>query len=111
MKYAFCAISVSRSLLHSTYPHEKEDCMDQAAEKLLKHFVQVCHNVTLCPEDWRRLYRFTLDNHRRGLNTDHRMVREYLVKEGCSLQKASWLSAQYHHFIQLLSLYDHEKSS
>ena len=85
--------------------------MDQAAETLLKHFVQVCHNVTLSPEDWRRLYRFTLDNHRRSLNTDHRTVREYLVKQGCSLQKASWLSAQYQHFTELLTLYDQQRAS
>jgi hypothetical protein len=85
--------------------------MDEAAEKLLKHFAQVCSNVTLSPDDWRYLYRFTLDNHRRGLNTDQRAVRDYLLEHGCSLQKASWLGAQYQHFIKLLSLYDREKSS
>jgi hypothetical protein len=52
--------------------------MDEAAKHHLNQFVQVCINPTLCPEDWRRLY------------------RDYLVKQGWSLQKA---------------LYDHEKSS
>ena len=85
--------------------------MDEAAERLLKQFAQTCHNVTLCPDDWRHLYHFTLDNHRRGLNTDQRTVRDYLLKHGCSLQKSSWLGAQYQRFITLLSLYDHEKTS
>jgi hypothetical protein len=80
--------------------------MDEAAKYLLNQFAQVCLNPMLCPEDWQRLYRFTIDNHRRGLSIDQRTVRDYLVKHGCSLQKSSWLSAQYHHFSQLLSLYD-----
>ncbi len=44
--------------------------MDEASKHHLNQFVQVCINPTLCPEDWRRLY------------------RDYLVTHGCSLQKA-----------------------
>ena len=62
--------------------------MDEAAKHHLNQFVQVCINPTLCPEDWRRLY------------------RDYLVKHGCSLQKASWVSGQYLRFAELLDLYD-----
>ena len=61
--------------------------MDEAAKHHLNQFVQVCINPTLCPEDWRRLY------------------RDYLVQHGCSLQKASWVSAQYQH------LYDQQPAS
>jgi hypothetical protein len=85
--------------------------MDEAAEKLLKHFAEACPTASLSSDDWRRLYRFTLDIHRRRLHTHHRTVRDYLLTHGCSPQKASWLSAQYHHFMELLALYDRQMTS
>ena len=61
--------------------------MDEAAEKLLKHFAEACPTASLSSDDWRRLYRFTLDIHRRRLNTHHRTVRDYLLTHGCSGKK------------------------
>ena len=83
--------------------------MDQAAEQLLKQFAQVCRTGTLHSEDWQRLYAFTLHVHRRHLNTHHRTVRDYLIMQGCSLQKASWVSGQYLRFAELLGFYDRQR--
>ena len=80
--------------------------MDKKAMQLLHDFARACLRGSFDQEDWQHLYRFSLDVHRRGLKTHPRAIRDYLVKHGCSLQKASWLSAQYQHFMDLLTLYD-----
>ena len=86
--------------------------MDKTAIQLLHDFAKVaCSRVSLKEDDWQRLYCFTLDVHRRGLNTHPRAIRDYLVKHGCSLQKASWVSGHYQHFTELLTLYDQQPAS
>ena len=85
--------------------------MDITAMQLLHDFAKACPRLSLDQDAWQRLYRFTLDVHRRGLNTHPRAIRDYLVKHGCSLQKASWVSGQYQHFTELLTLYDQQPAS
>ena len=80
--------------------------MDHTARDMLAAFADTCPRVTLGEDDWERLYHLALYLHRRGLNTEHRAIRDYLIERGCSIQKASWLSAQYRHFRRLLALYD-----
>jgi len=85
--------------------------MDQAAENMLMAFASACARPTIQDSDWEQLYRFTLYIHQRGFNTEHGTIRDHLIKRGCSIQKASWLSAQYRHFATLLSLYDQAQRS
>ena len=83
--------------------------MDKTAMQLLHDFAKASSRLSLDQDAWQRLYRFTLDVHRRGLNTHPRAIRDYLVKHGCSLQKASWVSGQYLRFAELLALYDTQR--
>jgi len=69
------------------------------------------HLVSLEQDDWQRLYRFTLDVHRRRLNTHPRAIRDYLVNHGCSRQKASWVSGHNLRFAELLGFYDRQRGS
>ncbi len=85
--------------------------MEKKAQQLLKDFAAVCSAVTLRPDDWPRFYALTVHVHRHHLHIDPRTVRDYLVNQGCSLQKASWLSAQYQHFLELLAWYDQHKQA
>ncbi|WP_447603039.1 hypothetical protein [Nitrospira sp. Nam80] len=82
--------------------------MDHTAQDMLAAFADTCPRPTLGEDDWERLYYLALYLHRRGLNTEHRTIRNYLIERGCSMQKASWISAQYRHFRRLLALYDAE---
>ncbi len=81
----------------------------EMALQLLHDFAKRGPQSPTDQDAWQQLYAFTLDVHRRGVKMKSRMVREYLISHGCSLQKASWLSGQYQHFMELLSLYDHQK--
>ncbi len=92
-------------------PRREEAALDQTGALLLQRFAQGCSTVTFCAGDWQRLYHLTLDMHRYGLKTHPHTMRDYLTSRGCSLQKASWVSAHYQHFSELLSLYDQLKSS
>jgi hypothetical protein len=85
--------------------------MDITAMQLLHDFARACPRVSFDEDAWQHLYRFTLDNHRRALSIDKRTVRDYLVKHGCSLQKASWVCSHYQHFTELLTLYDQQPAS
>jgi hypothetical protein len=81
--------------------------MDKHADKLLKAFAVVCQKQGApSSEHWDRLSAFTLYVHGRALAIDALLVREYLVRQGCSFQKANWASGEYRHFIELLRLYD-----
>jgi len=84
--------------------------MDMTARKLLEAFSVACPK-TLREEDWQRLYAFTLHVHRRHIVPTNRTVRDYLISQGCSLQKASWLSNQFHHLSDILKLYDEKDHS
>lgn len=88
-------------------PHGGEASLEQ----LLQRFAQACSTVTFCEDDWQGLYRLALDIHRSNLKTHHSIVRDYLIKRGYSLQRASWVSARYQHFSELVSLDGHEKTS
>ena len=81
--------------------------MDKTAYDILSTFAD--QSLTSGTEDWERLYHFTLYVHRRGLNTQHQTIRDYLIQRGYSIQRASWLSTQYRHFTKLLTLYDQHK--
>ena len=86
--------------------------MDKATIELLHDFATMaCPRVSLEQDDWQRLYHFTLDVHRRGVNMHPRAIRDYLVNYGCSLQKASWVSGHYLRFAELLGFYDRQRGS
>jgi len=85
--------------------------MDEKATQLLQAFVEACPRRFLRSDDWERLYAFTLYVHGQRLGPAVKTVRDYLMAHGCSLQKASWVSAEYKHFAELLTLYDQHKVS
>jgi len=89
----------------------EQEKMDQEAAQLLEIVANVCAKSTMRPIDWQHLYAFTLYVHGKGLTVHAPIVREALIAQGCSRQKAGWLSTQYHHFAGLLALYDHRKST
>jgi hypothetical protein len=82
--------------------------MDNIAARMLRAFAQPCATRTLEAEDWARLYELTLHIHRRNLKTAHRTIRDDLIHHGWPLRKATWLSMEYHHFAELLTLYDEQ---
>lgn len=85
--------------------------MDETATQLLKIVADAGSNRTMQPIDWQHLYAYTLYVHRQDQTVHARTVRDALITQGCSQQKAAWLSTQYHHFAELLALYDHQKNT
>jgi hypothetical protein len=84
--------------------------MDQHARALLQVFARACSNAVLQSDDWQKLYDLVLYVHQHRVVSPTRMVREYLVTQGCSLQKASFLSNQYDRLHTILRLYDEQRS-
>jgi hypothetical protein len=83
--------------------------MDKAAAALLEALAQSCASHGIRPEHWRRLYDFTIYVHLHGQGPAPRVIKEFLIHRGCSIQKASWLSTECRHFLELLAQYDARK--
>jgi hypothetical protein len=83
--------------------------MDKTVEHMLIGLADICPRLTAGAEDWQRLYELTLYAHRNGLKIHHRTIRDYLVKHGCSVQKATWLGTQFRYFTELLTLYEQQR--
>jgi hypothetical protein len=83
--------------------------MDEHVTKLLTGFAHVCTTATLEPDDWQRLYEVVLDAHERRVVPAPHIVKDFMIAQGCSHQKAGFLSNQYEHFCNILRLYDERK--
>ena len=84
--------------------------MDEHMTTLLTAFAHVCTTGTLEPDDWQRLYEVVLDAHERRVVPAPHLVKEFMIAQGCSSQKAGFLSNQYEHFSNLLRLYDERRA-
>jgi hypothetical protein len=82
--------------------------MDHTAWLMLERFAVACP-TTLRPEDWQRLYSFSLYLHMQRIAVQHNAVREALIRLGCSFQKANWVDSECQHFRELLVLYDEHR--
>jgi hypothetical protein len=86
------------------------DQLDPHLEILLQEFTRVCPETGLKQEDWRGLYEICLFAQEHDVAPTDRTIRDYLVSHGCSLQKATFLSNQYGHLINILKLRDERKN-
>ena len=84
--------------------------MDPYLEILLHEFRRVCPEAPLKQDDWKGLYEICLYAHARDVAPPASTFRDYLVTQGCSLQKASFLSHHYGHLINILKLWDQRKN-
>ena len=84
--------------------------LDPHLEILLQEFMRVCPETGLKQDDWRGLYEICLFAQEHDVAPPARTLREYLCRHGCSLQKATFLSNQYGHLINILKLKDERKN-
>ena len=88
------------------------DDLDHPLKILLKDFVRLCpEDAPLEQDDWAGLYEICLFVHEQKITCPASTIRTYLVEQGCSERKAIFLSRQYGHFLQLLTLRDQRTSS
>ena len=86
------------------------DQLDPHLEILLHEFTRVCPEGALQQNGWRGLYEICLYAYGQDVAPSPRAIRDYLMTHGCSLQKATFLSHQYGHFIKILRLRDQRKN-
>jgi len=82
------------------------DQLDPHLEILLQEFTRVCPEAGLKQEDWRALYEICLFAQEHDIAPPARTLRDYLFSHGCSLPKATFLSNQYGHLVNILNLRD-----
>jgi hypothetical protein len=83
--------------------------MEKTAELLLDLFAEAANRTVLHPEDWKRLYDFTIHVHLRHLPISSWNVSNHLLARDFSHEAASRLSAEFDRFLELLSRYDMQK--
>jgi hypothetical protein len=79
--------------------------MDTTAQRMLAVIAETCPQ-SLRPEDWQRLYRFSLYAHTHKLALRWHIVGTTLMQHGCSVEQACVLEDEIQHFMELLKLYD-----
>ena len=84
--------------------------MEKTAELLLDLFAQAANKTVLHPEDWRRLYDFTIHVHLRHLPISSWNVVTYLLAHDFPQLAASRISAEFERFLELLTRYDAQKT-
>ena len=86
--------------------------VDPHLEILLEEFVRVCpEDAPLEQDHWKGLYEICLFVHEQELMPPAWTIRDYFVTHGCSLRKATFLSHQYGHFLNILKLRDQRRPS
>jgi hypothetical protein len=86
------------------------DHLDPHLEILLHEFTRVCPESALKQEDWAGLYEICLYAHEQDVAPPASSIKDYLITHRCSLQKATFLSHQYGHLINILKLRDQRKN-
>ena len=84
--------------------------MDGHLQALLRDFSKVCTHESMQEDDWQRLYQISLYAYAVG-TPPASTIKAFLVKNGCSMQKANFVSHQYHHLTTILRLHDTSRSS
>jgi len=88
------------------------DHLDPHLEVLLHEFVRLCpEDAPLEQDHWRGLYEICLFVHEQEVMPPAWTIRDYLVTNGCSLRKATLLSHQYGHLLNILKLRDERKNA
>ena len=88
------------------------DQVDPHLEILLQEFVRLCpEDAPLEQDHWAWLYEICLFVHEQDIVCPALAIRQYFVQHGCSQRKATFLSHQYGHFLQILTLRDQRKPS
>ncbi len=85
--------------------------MKKTAELLLDLFAQAANRTVLHPEDWKRLYDFTIHVHLRHLPISSWNVSHHLLARDFSQVAARRISAEFERFRELLNRYDMQKTS
>jgi hypothetical protein len=80
--------------------------MDTHVKGLLDQLATTCTKVSLCHDDWQKLYAVCLHVHWHGGVPDLRMIKAYLITKGCSKAKAGFLGRQFEHLTEILKLHD-----
>lgn len=83
--------------------------MHSQVAAVLEHLVKVCQTVTLNQNDWEQLYEVALCIHAHD-GVDPVTIKRYLMEQGCSLQKAGFLSRQVLHLCTVLDMYDERRN-
>lgn len=76
---------------------------------LLENLANVCKTVALESNDWKQLYEVALCVHANA-GMDSKTIKRYLMEQGCSVQKAGFLSRQVQHLCTVLEMYDERRS-
>ena len=84
--------------------------MDKHIKTLLQELARTCPASELQGEDWHKLYEIALYGHLNDIVLTSRIVRTFLHDQGCSLQKAAFLSHQVDHLKTVLTLYDERRN-
>jgi hypothetical protein len=84
--------------------------MHAQVEAQLKVVANLCPTVFLEDKEWETLYRVSLTIHTHGGLQDHKVVKRFLLDNGCSLQKAGFLSRQILHLCTVLKMYDEQRN-
>ena len=83
--------------------------MHPQVEAQLKVLAGLCPTIFLDDTQWESLYRVALSIHTHGGLQDHTILKQFLLKHGCSLQKAGFLSRQILHLCTVLRMHEDQK--
>ena len=88
------------------------DDLDPHLKILLADFVRLCpEDAPLEQDDWTGLYEICLFIHEQDILCPASSIREYLLQQGCSPRKATFVGHRFGHFIHILKLHDQRKQS
>ncbi len=83
--------------------------MHSQVAAVLGNLAKVCQTASLNQHDWEKLYEVALCVHAHG-GADPGTIKRYLMEQGCSIQKAGFLSRQVLHLCTVLEMYDERRS-
>jgi hypothetical protein len=83
--------------------------MHSQVAAVLEHLAKACQTVALNQNDWEQLYEVALLVHAHA-GVDSKAIKRYLMDQGCSIQKAGFLSRQVLHLCTVLKMYDERRS-
>ncbi len=84
--------------------------MDKHVQRLLQDLARTCPASDLQQKDWEEMYEICLYAHLNAIVLTPRSLRVFLHEQGCSVQKAAFLSHQVEHLTRILSLYDERRA-
>ena len=82
--------------------------MQSQVMSVLGKLSNVCQSESLNQSDWEQLYEVALCVHAHG-PVKPEAIKSYLIKQGCSIQKAGFVSRQVLHLCTVLEMYDERR--